>query len=145
MTKHMLTCAECGKAFNAAYGSFFDPVTHQYTCPNCAARLRRGSRVKMPRAGGMVAKLAAAVLFAVVAVSPSESWSVDYMIISLAIAAAFAAWALIPYFRARREQKLEADYINRQRFEIFSEPKICPACGAPSKGRICEYCGTPLQ
>ena len=61
---------------------------------------------------------------------------------------AFLAWAVIPVFVARAHKaERQAAIENKIRVEVErveNEPKTCPACGAQTKGTVCEFCGTKL-
>ncbi|MBE6993593.1 MAG: hypothetical protein E7423_02980 [Ruminococcaceae bacterium] len=74
-------------------------------------------------------------------------------------------WGLAPKLRAKKHKaELErADEIAFQREQAAAEradiheekrrqweaylnkPRVCPACGATTKGMVCEYCGTSLM
>ncbi len=90
-----------------------------------------------------------------VAASFNEGQGVGYVIFCLSIAAALIAWGVIPWLRYRKEEKLWQEEKDRQRAEevrLREEEKkvrenrvyVCPGCGATSKGKVCEYCGTKL-
>ena len=38
-----------------------------------------------------------------------------------------------------------SDYIKAQMEEKELKPRTCPNCGAPVRGRVCDYCGTHFE
>ena len=51
-------------------------------------------------------------------------------------------WRLLPE-TAAAEAEAQAAAAEAER--IANEPKICPVCGARTKGVVCEYCSSPLK
>ena len=151
MAEQLVRCRKCGKVFDANQGGCYDRTLQGYLCGACMNTLSVRGR-KMPSTGGTVAKLAFGALFIVTAFTMDDAGGLG---VSIIIGLALIAWGLLPWLRIRREQtaaqqsaaaereRLRAEKREAEQREL-SEQKICPACGAPTKGRVCEYCGTPL-
>ena len=58
--------------------------------------------------------------------------------VGLILAAALIAWGLVPYFTAKKKQE-------ELRRKEARRKKVCPACGATTRGDTCEYCGSDLS
>jgi hypothetical protein len=111
---------------------------------------------KRPSVGGAIAKIAFGVMFIGVSFgAPGEADRASFLVVSLALGLAMIAWGLLPWLRIWREEKRRRLAEERQRAEAArlraerkaekeNEPKICPNCGAPGRGRVCEYCGSAL-
>ena len=104
--------------------------------------------------GAMIAKIAVGALFLISGVttdwhSPEYSEPVGAMIFSLIIGLALIAWGLVPWLLAKKKLRDAAAKAEAQRqaeeYRRLNEPKLCPACGATTKGTRCEYCGTALK
>jgi len=105
--------------------------------------------------GAMIAKLAFGFLFFVSGLTtdwksqPGVENPVFSMVFSVILGLALIAWGLIPYLNAR---KLRAEAAAKKEAALraaeeqrMNTLKICPACGARTKGDRCEYCDTPLN
>ena len=105
--------------------------------------------------GAMTAKIIVGALFVVSGVTTdwAASGNTDNptgtMTMSIVIGLTLIAWGVLPWWNARRKREAVAakELAARQAEEArrMNEPKICPACGAATKGIQCEYCGTPLK
>lgn len=96
--------------------------------------------------GGMIAKIAIGALFVFAGFSsPEGGWSIGYFFTALVIGCALIAWGLVPHLSAKKKAKDDSLREEALLLEIENEPKICSACGATSKGKICEYCGSKLK
>jgi hypothetical protein len=77
-----------------------------------------------------------------------ESDPVAFLVVGLALGLAFVAWGLIPWLRIIKEEKRQREEAERLRAEQKAakenEWKLCPNCGATSRGAVCEYCGSRL-
>ncbi len=106
--------------------------------------------------GAMVAKIAFGVLFLISAVT--TDWKNDPdtalnplgpMLISVVLGIALILWGLIPWLTAKKKREAAEKRAEAERqaaeYRRLNEPKLCPACGATTKGVTCEYCGTPLK
>ena len=160
-----VVCPSCGKRFDSRKGFVCNKTMYCQDCgPKIAADEREARTGMRQTMGAMVAKIAAGVLFIFYGFVPSsDGWSFQYFLTAFAIGAGLIAWGLFPYLKVvleRKEQlnseirKIEAqrklfEAKNRaaadERFRRADAPKICPACGATSRGYICEYCGTKLS
>ena len=90
----------------------------------------------------MIVKIVFGALFILSA--PSVN-GVTEVLIALAIGAALIAWAVVPFWKGRRELKRrEAEKTAAETFTA-NLTKVCPRCGATTKGAKCEYCGSPLE
>lgn len=107
---------------------------------------------RRPSIGGTIAKIVFGVMFIALSFSePQRSDPVTYVVTSLAIGFGLIAWGLLPWLRFRKEEKrlaAEKEEQARLRYEQRAEKdnavKLCPACGATSRGKVCEYCGSKL-
>lgn len=164
MAKRMVICVACGRRFDAEEeGARYDPGSRRYTCMDCARREEeRANRQRIVNAGkpdlsgvkkqkpiGLILKLVFGVIF--VCVCFSKDMELGARILALVVGLALIGWALLPFYKTRKailaaQQRQQAE-IDRQAAEEaarLNEPKICPACGARTKGAECEFCGTPL-
>ena len=83
----------------------------------------------------MIAKIAVGCLFLVVSFGMDNAVEVC---VGLILAAALIAWGLVPYFLAKKKQE-------EQRRKEARRKKVCPYCGATTRGNVCEYCGSDLD
>ena len=150
-SKHMVTCRECGKRFDANYGGYYDRKSRRYTCKKCGNSIRkayrneihaqqtaeREERIGMRQSfGAMIAKIAGGIIFILTGFSSPESgWTFGYFLTALVIGAALIAWGLLPYLKAKKTHTVEQENVNI---------KVCESCGATGTGDICEYCGNKL-
>lgn len=156
-------------------GFSYDEFSRRYTCPECTernriaaieyaakrkiwekeaaaerekqeARRRRQDReaaiekkkqsAKMKQSiGAMIAKIAVGCLFLVVSFGMDNAGEVC---VGLILAAALIAWGFVPYFMAKKKQE-------ELRRKEARRKKVCPACGATTRGDTCEYCGSDLS
>lgn len=148
--QHIVVCQECGKQFDAAHGGYYNSATRRYTCKSCGKRLKADARESATgmrqSSGAMIVKIAVGVLFIIAAFSTG---SVGGTLTGIVVGLALIAWGLLPWWKVKKAEKDEADRIRAaQEAEAFAranEPKVCPACGAKTKGEKCEYCGSPLS
>ena len=100
--------------------------------------------------GAMIAKIAFGALFLLSGLT--TVWASDEtgaMLMSILLGLALIAWGLVPRLKAKKKlaeaaaQAEAARQAEQQR--LLNEPKLCPACGATTKGKCCEYCGTFLN
>lgn len=147
-SKHLVVCVQCGRQFDANKGSYYDPQTRRYTCKSCLKKhngdVRERSTGMRQSKGAMIAKIAIGVIFLIVSLSSGELDAAGRGI-GIVIAAALIAWALLPYFKAKKEREAAAARSAAEEFARQNAPKKCPACGAMTKGDNCEYCGAPLK
>lgn len=162
--KHMVTCVQCGRRFDASWGAYYNKSTRRYTCKRCAGAMKREQRSIQADAreertgmrqsmGAMIAKIAIGALFVVVGFSElspkTENGGFGPFLVGLILGAALIAWGLLPWLKARREaQAAEAADAAAEAADLqarLNEPKTCPACGATTKGERCEYCGAALK
>lgn len=149
MQKHMVTCVQCGRQFDANRGGYYNRSSRRYTCKSCARKAQadhneRSTGMRQSR-GAMIAKIAIGALFIIAGFSsPEGGWSIGYFLTALVIGGALIAWGLVPYLKAKKEASAEAEARAEARRAAENEPKVCPSCGATTKGRYCEYCGSKL-
>ena len=146
--KHMVVCRECGRQFDANKGGYYDKLSGRYTCKSCGRKIKgdlneRSTGMRQSK-GAMIAKIAVGVIFLIVSLSSGELDAAGRGI-GIVIAAALIAWALLPYFKAKKEREAAAARSAAEEFARRNAPKKCPACGAMTKGENCEYCGAPLK
>jgi hypothetical protein len=145
MAKRMVTCDRCHRRFDVNRGGRFDSLTGRGVCPACMA-----GRVRVT--GGTIAKIAFGLFIIIACGAPDESWEFSTFLLGLVLGGALIAWGLLPYLRSRAAlRQMEADaaaeeQARRERMEIVRNvPRVCSACGATTRGTICEYCGTRLK
>ena len=104
--------------------------------------------------GAMIAKIAFGVLFVVTGITTNwaekgESDPLATALISVVFGLALIAWGFLPWLQAKKKREAAAAKEEAARKEAeyirMNAPKLCPACGAATKGERCEYCGTPLK
>ena len=146
--KHLVICERCGRQFDANKGGRYNSNTRRYTCKSCLKQISGDARERSTgmrqSTGAMIAKIAIGVMFLVVAVTSKELDGPSRGV-GIVLAAALIAWALIPYFKAKKAKEAAAAQAAAVQFEIKNAPKKCPACGAMTKGDVCEYCGASVK
>ena len=157
MSKRMVVCVSCGRRFDTSKGFYYNKMTGRYTCPKCGKAQKkaiksaeadeREERTGMRQTvGAMIAKIVFGVLFIVTSFSMDSASST---IIGIVIGLALLAWGLLPWLLPRLKAKKEADAAAAaaaaEAERLANEPKVCPVCGAHTKGEKCEYCGSPLK
>ena len=146
-SKHMVTCRECGKRFDANWGGYYDRASRRYTCKKCGKHIlkayrnqnnvskavEREERTGMRQSfGAMIAKIAVGILFVTTGFSsPEGGWTFGYFLTALVTGTALIAWGLLPYLKARKSRTVEQENV-----------KVCTSCGATGSGDTCEYCGS---
>ena len=101
------------------------------------------SPAKKPTPSAMIAKIAIGVMF--LAVSFTGDLEASGRAVGIVLAAALIAWGLVPYFKAKKAQEAAAAVRVEAEIAQKNAPKKCPACGAMTKGDVCEFCGTALK
>lgn len=153
MQKHMVTCPECGRRFDANWGAAYLKESRRYMCPRCVkkhnAAVRERKTGMRQSKGWMWVKIVFGVLFVLAGFTkPEGGWTVGYFLTALVVGGALIAWGLVPSLRAKKEKKAADAEVARRVAEtaerIANTVSVCPACGARTKGSVCEYCGTPL-
>ena len=113
--------------------------------------------------GGTITKIVVGLLFIIVSFSMD---GVAAVLTGLLIGLGLIAWAVLPFVFAKREQKAAqeeaqiAAWTKREEARMkekhaeeqarlkqeraLQKPRLCPCCGATTKGASCEYCGRPL-
>lgn len=154
--KHMVICVQCGRQFDARKGAHYDPQTRRYTCKSCVKKYNGDVRERQTgmrqSKGAMIAKLAFGAIFVISAfgafaegLKESVATAIGSLLVGLVLGAALIAWALLPYFKAKKDREAAAARAAAEDFARRNAPKKCPACGAMTKGENCEYCGAPLK
>ena len=150
-----LRCSVCGQEFDLRRGGRRELGLGGPVCSECLSRqgVQRSSRVRLqPGVGGTIAKCAVGLVFLVTALTMDDAGGMG---VGIVMGLALIAWGVWPWLRMlaakNRAEKESAAADARWRAELrareeraLNERKICPACGAPTKGRVCEYCGSPL-
>lgn len=147
---HYVVCLKCGKTFDANKGGYYNAGKQRYICPKCgkahnkavkaankeqAANEREQETGMRQSVGAMIAKVVAGALFLVVSFGMDNAGEVC---VGLILAAALIAWGLVPYFMAKKKQE-------EMRRKEARRKKVCPYCGATTRGHTCEYCGSDLS
>lgn len=148
--KHMVVCVECGRQFDASRGAHYDPKTRRYTCKSCVkkynADVREHSTGMRQSTGAMIAKIVFGVMFIIVALTGDLEMSARGVGIVLGLG--LIAWGLLPWWKARKANEAAAARAQAEKaaaeYARANAPKTCPACGARTKGDVCEYCGAAL-
>ena len=152
--KHMVVCVECGRQFDASRGAYYDKNSRRYTCKSCLKKYNANVREKQTgmkqSMGAMIAKVAFGALFVIsgftaMAKQDSTGDAIGTLLVGLVIGAALIAWGLVPYLKAKKASDAAAAQAAAAAFELRNAPKKCPACGAMTKGDVCEYCGAALK
>ena len=154
--KHMVVCVECGRQFDASRGAYYDKNSRRYTCKSCLKKYNANVREKQTgmkqSMGAMIAKIAFGALFVLIALvngipkaSESPAEGITFILTGLACGAALLAWGLVPYLKTKKANDAAAAAAAAAAFELKNAPKKCPACGAMTKGDVCEYCGAALK
>lgn len=149
--QHLVVCQHCGRQFDANRGGYYNNQTRRYTCKSCGKKLEGDARERTTgmrqSKTAMIIKLVIAALFLVS--SLTGDLELGARGVGIVLAAGLAAWALVPYFSAKKAREAEAARAAADRAAAeaarMNERKKCPACGAMTKGDHCEYCGSPLK
>lgn len=158
MAKHMVICMSCGKRFDASRGGYYFKSQRRYMCPKCGkahnrevkeeqADYREARTGMRQTAGAMVAKIAIGVICVIACLSgPME---IGARLLGIIVGLALIAWGLLPWLlprlKERKQTEAAAAAAQAEAERLANLPKVCPACGAQTKGDRCEYCGTPLD
>ena len=148
MAKHIVICQVCGRQFDESIeGAHYDRNSRRYTCMDCVNSQRKNTTGgKKQGHGAMIAKI---VIGAIFFVSGFTTGSVGPTLVGVIIGLGLIAWGLLPVLLPRIQAKKEAESAEAARKaeeeRLANEPKTCPACGAHTKGHVCEYCGEPLK
>ena len=116
----------------------------------------REKQTGMRQSGGaMIAKIAFGALFVISGLTTDwrgDDYTADpigSMLLSIVIGLALIAWGVVPWWKAKRQREEDAARAEAERKAAearrLNAPKLCPACGATTRGECCEYCGTPLK
>ena len=96
--------------------------------------------------GVMILKIALGLLFLAVSLEEGEDgWSLSYFFVCLVLGLSLIAWGLPPWLQGRRRKAEEARRLAEEKAAEAERPRGCRACGAPGRGRVCAYCGTPYD
>ena len=103
--------------------------------------------------GAMIVKIGMGAVFLISAFTTdwaeqSPGSALAPMLLSIVFGLAFLAWGVLPWWNAKRriaaaEAKKQAAAAAAEQTRL-NAPKVCPQCGAATKGETCEYCGSPL-
>ena len=163
-SKHIVTCVQCGKRFDANFGGYYNSSSRRYTCKSCGKVLNkaykkqnaeqkaasreqkateREAKTGMRQSvGAMIAKIAIGVLFVFAGFSsPEGGWTFGYFLTSLVVGAALISWGVIPYLNAQKSKNDNSSVEKEIVKEQVKEVKLCASCGASGTGAYCEYCG----
>lgn len=154
--KHMVVCVDCGRQFDASRGAYYDPKTRRYTCKSCVkkynADVREHSTGMRQSTGAMIAKIVFGALFVISGFTTGipamgENFASGFgaLLMAIILGGALLAWGLVPYFKAKKAQDAAAARSMAAEIARQNAPKKCPACGAMTKGDVCEFCGSALK
>ena len=106
---------------------------------------------KKPSIGAMIAKIAFGLIFIMIGIMPDDEFDMGARSMSIIIGLALIAWAIAKYVSWHKQRDLimheierEEQEINELKSALNNRARKCPHCGATSRGRVCEYCGSPL-
>ncbi len=68
--------------------------------------------------------------------------SVEDVLICAILGFAVVLWGILPYVIARKRERERRNLISASAEAEISMVRICPHCGATSRGGRCEYCGS---
>jgi len=157
MAKHMVICMNCGKRFDASRGGYYFKSQRRYMCPKCGkahnrevkeeqADYREARTGMRQTTGAMILKIAIGIICVI---SAFMTGTVGAALTGIVIGLALIAWGLLPWLLPRLKEKKEAEAAaaaaRAEEERLANLPKICPSCGAHTKGQTCEYCGAPLE
>ena len=117
---------------------------------------RQPTDVRPPSTGKLIWKLVVGALFVISAFTFVADRDLGPMLTGFVIGAGLIAWGLLQYIAQKKayddaaakraaEERAAQERIRLEAERKLNAPKLCPACGAPTRGRECEYCGTPLD
>ena len=148
---NLVRCSICGKGFNFDAGGKYDDKTGRFICPDCVSEASPSRKQKLrPRIGSTITKLIFSFIF--IAFSIEEGFAdPGNMAFGLAIGLPLLLWAAVPWLLYRKDLQRQEEFEKRLfeekqrlRREFDEQPRICPGCGATTRGKVCEYCGTKL-
>lgn len=161
--RRMVTCERCGARFRpGAFVYHYNAKTKRYICNSCYRYESRGNKTFLEKykeqsaaspvgqpVWALIVKAALGLVYFLLGVQAlTLGGDGKTRIYLLVLGLAFLAWAVIPVFVARAHKaERQAAIENKIRVEVErveNEPKTCPACGAQTKGTVCEFCGTKL-
>ena len=99
---------------------------------------------KKPGLGTAIAKVTFAALFIIMAFDMDDGVS---LLISLVLAAALLFWAAFPFLKYRKNVQAAEYTVSTPAPAMPEKPskvlgnRLCPFCGAPMTGNVCQYCG----
>lgn len=146
--KHIVTCLDCGKQFDANKGGYYIQDKGRYLCKSCGKARKKASKQqnnqrKKPTGTGSVAKIIIGALFVAAGFSsPEGGWTFGYFLTALIIGGGLILWGLLPYLKKHKENKEKASQIAATAECESNRPKRCSSCGATGTGDTCEYCGS---
>lgn len=154
--KHMVVCQRCGRQFDANSGAFYDRQSRRYTCKKCLKEMDGNTREKATgmrqSTGAMIAKIVFGALFVISGFTTGipamgENFASGFaaLLMAIILGGALLAWGLVPYFKAKKAQEAAAARSMAAEIARQNAPKKCPACGAMTKGDVCEFCGSALK
>ena len=152
MSKHMVICQKCGRQFDASRGGYYDAASRRYTCKSCgkahnrtlkeAEADKREARTGMRQTqGAMIAKIVVGVICIISAFATETAGAA---LVGIIVGLGVIAWGLLPWWKVKKAEKAAAAAAAAEAQAKIDAQKVCPFCGAPTKGEVCEYCGSPL-
>lgn len=105
MAKHLVSCVACGKQFDANLGGRYDPQSRRYTCPECAGAQKDAAVAALAKKlkRQMILKIVFGILFIISGLTAIGAYDGITVALCIIIGAALLAWALIPYFKAKKQ------------------------------------------
>ena len=154
--KHMVICVQCGRQFDARKGAHYDPQSRRYTCKSCVKKyngdVRERSTGMRQSKGAMIAKIAFGAIFVIAGftgglgkMAESVGEGIGTILTGVILGAALIAWGLLPYLKVKKANEAADARAAAEDFVRKNALRKCPACGAMTKGDVCEYCGAALK
>ena len=154
--KHIVVCRECGRQFDANKGGYYDKISGRYTCKSCGKKITGDARERSTGMrqsnGAMIAKIAFGAIFVIAGftgglgkMAESVGEGIGTLLTGVILGAALIAWGLLPYLKAKKANEAAAARAAAEEFARKNALRKCPACGAMTKGDVCEYCGAALK
>ena len=149
--KHIVTCLDCGKQFDANRGGYYIQDKGRYLCKSCGKarkKVTKQQHKQFKKSAGSVSipKIAIGLLFVAAGFSsPDSGWTFGYFLTALILGGGLILWGLLPYLKKRKEEKEMASQVAASAEHELKRPKRCSSCGATGTGEACEYCGTKYE
>lgn len=156
MPGHRVICNNCGREFDpTCERSVYDQPSQSYICSRCLVRPEAQTRKKPRSKAGNALRIIFGILFILTAFNSIGDGDGTWLT-CLVIGAALLLWQFWPRLKDLLLRRQTRAAMEKQREELaareaearareLARKKECPHCGATSSGKVCEYCGMPLE